>query len=367
VTRYADRVEEPEQQYEFDVALSYASEDRSYVHEVAKHLQANGVRVFYDEFFTAELWGQDLYVYLDTVYGQRSRFTVIFISRSYVAKPWPSHERQSAQARALNELGPYLLPVRFDDSLLPGLRPTVSYIDASRVTPEQLARLVIDKLADTPGTLSPVPTVVGVPRTAKEQRQLLSQRPPAWEFLFYASVLLQRRADVEEKWRDHELHYAPRTGKHVGDGAAVEYLSSAVDEVMEIVGGINRVLDSDAQDLAFGAPGEPGSPERIEHLATRLIGVYEELLDWARGLRGIGVSSELRNIFELTARLADLPVQQIRDMVDYYVAEVERIPEQLRRGEAVHLEMTLKLDMDPEASSEFVNELKNVEKIVTGA
>lgn len=346
--------------YEFDVALSYAGEDRSYVHEVAKRLRADGVSVFYDEFFTAELWGRDLYEYLDTVYRERSRFTVVFISRSYVAKPWPSHERQSAQARALNELGPYLLPVRFDDSALPGLRPTVSYIEASRITPEQLAQLIIGKLADAPGIVAPLPTVTGVPRNVDEQRQLLSERPPAWEFLFYASILLQRRADIEEKWRDHEIRYAPRTGKYLDDRNAIEYLTSATDEVMAIAGQLDRVLDSDAQEAAFGAPGEAGNPERIEHLATRLIGVYEDFIDWARNLRGTGVPSELRNTFELAARLVDLPVRQVRDMVDYYVSTIEQVPEKLLRGEDVRLEMTLKLDIDDATLSAFAQDLKRV-------
>ena len=304
-------------------------------------------------------------MYLDKVYRQQARFTVVFISRSYVAKPWPSHERQSAQARELSELGPYLLPVRFDDSLLPGLRPTVSYIDGLRVNPAQLAKIVIDKLADAPGEVSSTPIVTGVPRNAQEQHQLLSQRPPGWEYLFYASVLLIRRAEIEDKWRDHEIHYAPRTGKRVDDSAVVKYLSDATDEVTAIVEGINCVLDSDAQTLAFGAPDEPGSPERIEHLATRLISVYEELIDWAREMRGLGVSSELRNTFELAARLVDLPAKQIRDMVDYYVAKVEPIPEQLRRGEPVHLEFDLKLDMDNEALSAFVNSLTVVKRVLS--
>jgi hypothetical protein len=351
--------------YDFDVALSYSGEDRSYVNEVANLLRKKGVSVFYDEFFTAELWGQDLYVYLDTVYRERSRFTVVFISRSYVSKPWPSHERQSAQARALNELGPYLLPVRLDNSILPGLRPTVSYIDASRVTPEQLASLVIDKLADVPGKAVPARLIYGVPRTAGEQRELLSKRPPAWEFLFYASVLLRRREEVEEKWRDHEIRYAPRTGKYIADEAAVRYITSASEEVVAIIDGLDRVLDSDAQTLAFGKPGEPGSPQRIEHLATRLIGVYEELLDWARDLRGISVSKELRNAFEVEARIVDRPLQQIRDMIDEYVAQVEQIPPKLLRGESVHLEMTLKLETDAEALAAFTEELRKVKRITS--
>ena len=97
--------------YDYDVALSFAGEDRDYVERVAKLLQSRGVRVFYDEVMTADLWGNDLYVLLDEVYRKKSRFTVIFGSENYAKKAWTAHERQSAQARALNEAGAYLLPV----------------------------------------------------------------------------------------------------------------------------------------------------------------------------------------------------------------------------------------------------------------
>ena len=261
----------------------------------------------------------------------------------------------------LNELGPYLLPVRLDDSILPGLRPTVSYIDESRVIPQNLAKLIIDKLADAPGVASPSPPIAGVPRTVEEQRQLLTERPPAWEFLLYASVLLRRRADIEPKWRDHEIRYAPRTGKYMADKKAVRYLRSAMTTAGAIIGGINRVLDSDAQVAAFGAPGQPGNPERIEHLATRLISVYEELLDWARNLRGISVSERVGDTFELGARLVDMPIQQIRDFVDDYVAEMEKIPELLNRGEKVGKVMTLKLGLDNDTLSALTESLDSLE------
>jgi hypothetical protein len=100
--------------HEFDVALSYTGEDRGYVAAVADGLREAGVRVFYDEFQVADLWGADLYGYLDDVYRKRARFTIVFVSENYTAKAWTSHERQSAQARAMSEVGPYLLPVRLD-------------------------------------------------------------------------------------------------------------------------------------------------------------------------------------------------------------------------------------------------------------
>jgi hypothetical protein len=356
-------VDQSERPYEFDVALSFAGEDRLYVHEVARHLRANDIRVFYDDFFTTELWGQDLYSYLDTVYRERSRFTVVFISQSYVAKPWPSHERQSAQARALNDLGPYLLPVRFDDSVLPGLRPTVSYIEASRVTPEQLAALIINKLKDATGIVPPAPSVIGVPRTVEEQRQLLSQRPRSWEYLFYASVLLMRRADIEEKWRDYEMRYARRTGKYLDDRAAWEYTKSARGILSGILGEFDCVLTLDAQRAAFGTRYESGSPEKIEHLATRFIDVYQELLDWAQDLRGTSVSSRLIDTLELTARLADGPIRQMREFVDTLVAQAEKLPELEDRGEPVTITMTLKLHIDDEVRTALKRDIERIGKL----
>lgn len=136
---------------DYDVALSYAGQDRAYVEQIAARLRQQGIRVFYDEYAAAELWGNDLYVLLDEVYRKRARFTVVFVSRYYASKPWTRHERQSAQARALTDLGPYLLPVRLDDSELPGLRPTVGYIDARNTSVEQLVWLIEQKLSAAPG------------------------------------------------------------------------------------------------------------------------------------------------------------------------------------------------------------------------
>ena len=44
----------------YDVALSFAGEDRKYVHRVAEALAEKGVKVFYDNFEEADLWGKYL-------------------------------------------------------------------------------------------------------------------------------------------------------------------------------------------------------------------------------------------------------------------------------------------------------------------
>ena len=133
---------------EYDVALSFAGEDRKYVEEVAEILRAAEINVFYDKFETVQLWGSNLADHLGDVYGRRSRFVVIFISRHYPLRAWPKHERQSAQARAIKENRIVLLPARFDEAEIPGLPSSTGYIDLRKTTPAAFAELIKQKLAE---------------------------------------------------------------------------------------------------------------------------------------------------------------------------------------------------------------------------
>src|SRR6185503_12496844 len=117
----------------YDVALSFAGEDRAMARKLACLLKARNISVFYDEYERADLWGKDLYQHLAKVYADYSLYCVIFVSRAYVRKLWTRHELRQAQARAFRENREYLLPVRLDDTDLPGMPETISYIDGRHV------------------------------------------------------------------------------------------------------------------------------------------------------------------------------------------------------------------------------------------
>ncbi len=68
------------------------------------------------------------------------------MSKFYRDKVWTNHERESAQARAFSQKGEYILPVKFDDTVIPGIRPTVSYIDGQKHGPIELSQIIIKKL-----------------------------------------------------------------------------------------------------------------------------------------------------------------------------------------------------------------------------
>lgn len=130
---------------EFDVALSFAGEQREYVCEVAKILEQRGIKVFYDEFCESHLWGKNLVDYFKKVYYSRSKYCIMFISKEYISKMWPIHERKCATARDIEEFGEYILPVVFERVEVPGLDPAKKYLSAKKYTPKRIANMFIEK------------------------------------------------------------------------------------------------------------------------------------------------------------------------------------------------------------------------------
>lgn len=166
----------------YDVCLSFAGEDRKKAEQIYKSLSAEGLRVFYDEDeeVSADLWGKDLFVYLDDVYQNKARCCVMLISQHYSKKDWTKHERGSAQAREFVEQD-YILPIRLDNTSIPGIRPTKGFRKWSEGV-EKLTRAILIKLGrkpskavPSPQTKTKAPTRTKTPRPARHTILLGSQ------------------------------------------------------------------------------------------------------------------------------------------------------------------------------------------------
>ncbi len=143
----------------YEVALSFSGEQRAYVDEVAQNLQRRRIPIFYDHFETVSLWGKHLSEELQAVYEQRARLVVMFISKQYVENVWPRFEGKAILSRAAQEHGEYVLPVRFDDTPVPGLSDDLVYLQAEAYSPAELAAMIAQKLGIHPfdGKASDVP------------------------------------------------------------------------------------------------------------------------------------------------------------------------------------------------------------------
>jgi len=132
-------------EFEYDIALSFAGEEREYVEIVAGELKKQDIKVFYDQYEKTNMWGKNIYEYLAEVYSKKSLFCVIFISEEYAKKIWTHHELKSALSRAIRQKEEYILPAKFDDTEITGFED-VSYIDLKDYSPYKFAELVIDKI-----------------------------------------------------------------------------------------------------------------------------------------------------------------------------------------------------------------------------
>ncbi|MEK5436701.1 MULTISPECIES: TIR domain-containing protein [Paenibacillus] len=133
--------------HKYDVAMSFAGEDRSYVEIIAKELKAKDINVFYDEFEHVTLWGKDLPTYLDQLFTNNSSFCVMFISQIYITKAWCNLERDSALDRQHRD-GEYILPVCLDQTSIQGITDRYGYLEAKNFSPVQLAETIIKKLSE---------------------------------------------------------------------------------------------------------------------------------------------------------------------------------------------------------------------------
>ena len=83
----------------YDVALSFAGEDRRFAEEVRDALEDLGLAVFYDNAEQHLLLGEDVEAYLAPIYASGSRYVVAIIGTRYGSKRWTLFESSQFKSR----------------------------------------------------------------------------------------------------------------------------------------------------------------------------------------------------------------------------------------------------------------------------
>lgn len=133
--------------FEYDVALSFAQEDRPHAEELGSMLGARKMKVLYEETQAAELGGGDFVTHLAELYRTKARYCVMLISEHYPLKAWTEVERTDAQEHALRDANEYLVPILLDDRAVPGITESSGYRDLRRHSMESIADLLEGKLS----------------------------------------------------------------------------------------------------------------------------------------------------------------------------------------------------------------------------
>jgi hypothetical protein len=147
----------PPTPYRFEVAFSFAGDGkRDKVRSVAELLreELGDGRVFFDEWFEAELAGHDAQLVLQDFYRKQARVVVACLCHRYGEKPWTQDEWRAIQAleRGLRDATAgnirrmRLLPLRFGDGEVDGLFDTAIVPDVRDRPPRKIADLILERL-----------------------------------------------------------------------------------------------------------------------------------------------------------------------------------------------------------------------------
>ena len=143
--------------FEYDVAISFAEEDKAIAEELANRLIDKNMNVLHDEYKSPGLWGKNIVDHLVNLYARKARYCVLLISGHYPLKAWTEVERTSAQEHALRDADEYILPVLLDDREVPGIREAKGYRDLRQHSMESIVDFLEGKLKERKSRSGPPP------------------------------------------------------------------------------------------------------------------------------------------------------------------------------------------------------------------
>lgn len=198
-------------EYKFDVAISFAGENRAFAEAVAKALRKEGLEVFYDGFYESDMWGENLPDIFKNVFGKNSRYCIMILSNHYIEKEWPALEREHAVERFIKQRGEaYILPVRLDgfEGEVPGLPSIRGYISAKSTESEKVANAFLEKqtgsrilsLLERPVSDREEETELPIPRLGNETNEQHG-----------ISLVKEHKRPRQKHEADTEKEYSPST------------------------------------------------------------------------------------------------------------------------------------------------------------
>jgi len=133
--------------FEFDIAISVAGEDRHIAENLVRALSAEGVKVFYDNLYKYDLWGKDLRVYFQGIYGPKARFVLLLISKYYPIKEWTDFEFSIMRDEAKRRKNEFILPIKLDDTKMIGISESIAYLDYRKEGIDGIVDCLLKKLS----------------------------------------------------------------------------------------------------------------------------------------------------------------------------------------------------------------------------
>lgn len=137
--------------YEYDVAISFAGENRALAKHIANQLEALDVPVFFDEMFEANFLGKAWTQVFKEIFAEKSRYVLCLLDSYHAEKIWPTFEREHFAPRVAEES---VIPVYLDDTKFVGIPSDIIGVrfhydrEASDGWQDRADQLIVEKLIE---------------------------------------------------------------------------------------------------------------------------------------------------------------------------------------------------------------------------
>ena len=197
----------------------------------------------------------------------------------------------------------------------------------------------------------------GIAKSDEQIAQLLSERPDGWEYLLYSGALCAGIERLETKYSDYSLGYAPRLGIMINRSEFYHFVKSQLGDVEVMIGTLNTLFGAKVIEDAMGPPGVAGDPDKILHAASRVVRLYKDMLLWAERVRGMAMPKEYREAVEILAQFPGQPINELRDFVHRFGAQVNELPSRMARDEDIVIGGTVKFTIPDELVHSYIAKL----------
>ena len=150
----------------YHVGVSYANEDQEIVKSVVQALESVGLTVFFDQKEATQLVGKNLTYTLPEIYRNCCEYCLMFVSNSYVSKKWTTYERdwlldKRIELQKNDVFTDCVIPVFIDRMDMPGLNPGIVGFDIKKQSPDDIARIMYEKIAGSEAHITAEPLSLG--------------------------------------------------------------------------------------------------------------------------------------------------------------------------------------------------------------
>jgi hypothetical protein len=141
--------------FEHDVVITFSTADRSTAEEFARLLAGRNIKVSLAELKDPNVGNTGPLAHLAETFARKARFYLLLISRSFPQTNWKDVEQMTEQQHAGTTPGSSLIPVRLDDTDLPGVENPTQVRDLRSHSKQEIVDLIADTIVREKGHPGP--------------------------------------------------------------------------------------------------------------------------------------------------------------------------------------------------------------------